>query len=1151
MGQREDPDRNRKAEVQRLRRRVSRLKGRLSGPKRHRGDREEFRALCDLASDFVFRGVLEPDGTASLEWIRGDSTTQWGFRAEDITGPGGWKKVIHSDDRAAARRLMEAVRSGGKAEDHLRAVTKGGEMRWLDVSMSPLRHGGQEGAKAVLGTVTDITDSRPTEEALRRSEAKYREIAETVEELIYRADPQTLEPLFVNGAVEKFYGYTVEVWLNSPGLWKEHIHPEDRERVEDALREARENKTPGRLEYRITRRDGAVRWVEDRFTWEKDRYGQVVAMDGVMYDLTERKTAQEKLQRNEERFRRLFEAVPEQILVHDEEGTILFANEVAARRLERPVEGLVGKDLSEIVSAENVSPIRDHVAEAQAEGRTSFETTYVTATGTRIEAVVSEARIQFEGQAAVLSVARDVTRQRNMQETLRASERRYRTLAENTPDIHYSMCADGTLTYIGPQVERYGYRPDDFLGQNVLDVIVSEDKQTVKDELAQTLRTGRTSPSTFRVRDARGEVHWFEERSSLTRDDSGEITGLSGVLRDITERKRAEESLRESEQRFRHIFKQAAVGIAQVAPNGVIRQVNEAFCRMVGYPEDELTGMTFQDITHPDDLEADIDHVQRLLEGDISRYSMEKRYLAKSGDIVWAILCVGLVRDEDGEPDYFVSVVQQITERKRAQKALQESEQRYRAITEKSHDGIFIYRGDRFLYVNDTLCRIMGYSKEELYDAYVWDMVHPDDRDRLKEIGRKRARGKEVPDTYEARALTESGQVLHLEFAVTPIVYDGEYAALGSVRDITDRREAERQIRESEQMFRSLAEESPNMVFINEAEGFAYVNKRCEEILGYTREELRSRDFDWLTLVAAEDRDRVASKFEQHMNGNEVEPYGCALVTRDGERIDVLVSTCLIQHSGREAVLGIVTDISELKRTQRELESHREELRVLAKKRCMAEERERRRIAGGLHDDVSQLLTSCHIRLEKAKESHASGELAETLEEVLEDLESAVEKTQSLTFELSSPLLHELGLAEAVEELAEKTLEGHGIICDFHYAGQPLSLSEEMSVTLFRATQELLMNVIKHADARSVTVSLSRQEGHVHLSVKDDGDGFDTDMLQPRPTRSGGFGLFGIMERLEHLGGSVEVTSESGNGTTVTLIGPLKRNGEVDEGGNR
>ena len=160
---------------------------------------------------------------------------------------------------------------------------------------------------------------------------------------------------------------------------------------------------------------------------------------------------------------------------------------------------------------------------------------------------------------------------------------------------------------------------------------------------------------------------------SPIRNHAGQIVGVSTIASDITERKRVEAILHESEDRFRATFEQAAVGIAHVGLDGRFLRVNRKLCDILGYTPAELMGISFQEITAPADLDADLDNVRKMLANAITTYGMEKRYIRKDGSLIWANLTVSLTRDANGQPKYFISVVEEISHRKRTEEALQHS----------------------------------------------------------------------------------------------------------------------------------------------------------------------------------------------------------------------------------------------------------------------------------------------------------------------------------------------------------------------------------------------------------------------------------------------------------------------------------------------
>ena len=254
-----------------------------------------------------------------------------------------------------------------------------------------------------------------------------------------------------------------------------------------------------------------------------------------------------------------------------------------------------------------------------------------------------------------------------------------RTLAEHTSSVFYDydIRADAGRWY-GDTESMFGYPRArlDSLGSAAWEVLTHpEDRAMTREVYERACREGGPFTVEYRFRHASDEYIFLEENAAVTLDESGVAVRSLGNIRDITARRQALTALAEIEERFRATFEQAAVGIHHVSPDGRYLRINRRFCDMVGYARNELEAKHFKDITHPDDLEPDLDNVQRLLDGISSTYAMEKRYIRKDGSILWVNLTVSLVRDPHGEPDYFVSIIEDITDRVRAEAALQNHRQ--------------------------------------------------------------------------------------------------------------------------------------------------------------------------------------------------------------------------------------------------------------------------------------------------------------------------------------------------------------------------------------------------------------------------------------------------------------------------------------------
>jgi len=255
----------------------------------------------------------------------------------------------------------------------------------------------------------------------------------------------------------------------------------------------------------------------------------------------------------------------------------------------------------------------------------------------------------------------------------------------------------------------------------------------------------------------------------------------------------------------------------------------------------------------------------------------------------------------------------------------EEALKRAQFSVDKSIDAVYWIGPDaRFIYVNEAACKALGYSREELLNSTVHDIdpnfppeVWPAHWEEIKRKG---------SFIIESNHRKKDGRIFPVEIAINYFKIDGEEYNCAFARDITERKKTEEALRESEEKFRNLSEQSPNMIFINKQGGIVYANRRCVEIMGYSRKELYSDDFDFRKLIAPEYTDAVNENLAKQMKGEEIEPFEYVIVTRDGRRIDAIISTKLIKYEGETSILGIVTDITERKKTEEALQKNKRDL---------------------------------------------------------------------------------------------------------------------------------------------------------------------------------------------------------------------------------
>lgn len=376
-------------------------------------------------------------------------------------------------------------------------------------------------------------------------------------------------------------------------------------------------------------------------------------------------------------------------------------------------------------------------------------------------------------------------------------------VVDSSFDAIISKRLDGTITSWNAAAESlFGYSSADIIGQPMRRLI-PEDRQAEEDAILARVAAGKDVKPFETVRVHKdGRLVDVSITVSPIRTAGGRITGASTIARDIGEHKRAEAALREGEERFRLIFEGAEVGIAQVAPDGSWLRANSRLCEITGYPAEELQAKTFQEITHPDDLAADLAQVSRMLNGEIENYGLDKRYIRKDGSIAWVRLRVGASRKAGGKLAYFIAAVLDISDQVRAETALRESEERLRLANEAAGIGTVTVdlEASRASW-SPELAQILGFrgvQAASIEDALT--RVHKEDLPRVREVFTEAIAGENagylktefrfVRPGGEVRWMSCTGRVQFREEGSRCV----PYRIAGACLDITERKRQEEQL---------------------------------------------------------------------------------------------------------------------------------------------------------------------------------------------------------------------------------------------------------------------------------------------------------------------------------------------------------------------
>jgi two-component system, cell cycle sensor histidine kinase and response regulator CckA len=730
----------------------------------------------------------------------------------------------------------------------------------------------------------------------------------------WAAAPGYAEILYVSPSAERLYGVRASDIYRNPRLWPVPGRPDDDSQDPET--------TPADgdrcLERRIARPDGSEIWVRERTVAVADEQGGVSCIIGFSEDITERKERETDLLESERRYRALVETSTDGIAVVQNDR-IVFLNDLLVTRTGFSREELLNAPMRQFIHPDDVATVvvryMSRIKAEASEG--SLEFRVLTKDKEVIYTEINVAVTQWGGEPALLCLFRDITDRKADQAALRESEERYRELVENIDDIIYIMDGNGKCLFANHALLKFaGMDGGKVSTTNFIDLLAPESGEQIKEIYKRQLSGEDVGAFEMNFKVKNGEFVTVETRERLIWKD-GRVVEVHGIGRDITERKRTERALRESEERYRKLVEVSPDAIV-VHRGGRILFANSATARLIGaaLPED-LSGKDIRDFMHPDSVSGIVGRIQTSLKKGIQAPMVEERFVRIDGTTIDGEV-VAIPLTYEGEPAMLV-IIRDITERREARQALIAREQELNNIFEFTGTAMLIVEEDMTISkCNHEFEQLIGYTKQEIEGAMSWTgFVHPDDLGRMVEFYKARRLGNsEAPAQYESRAIDRNGIVKHIHLTVGFIPETGQTVA--AVLDITSRKRSENALRESEEKLRNLFDSSKDVIFLSTITGWFYdINHAGEDFFGYTRDELLRMDTQ--DIYKNENDRQILHEAIESLGF--VKDWEVTFKKKDGTFVDSLITATLRRDREGNVIgyQGLIKDISDRKRLEEQL----------------------------------------------------------------------------------------------------------------------------------------------------------------------------------------------------------------------------------------
>ncbi len=520
-------------------------------------------------------------------------------------------------------------------------------------------------------------------------------------------------------------------------------------------------------------------------------------------EATRRDRAEEALRANEADYRLLFSAQVDAILIVDAKTRqIVDANDAAVALYQYSHDEFLQLKATELSAEPEKSTAHiDRVAsgEPAVASPGPVERLHKKKDGTVFPVEISSGVYMLQDRRMVCAIVRDMTEHKRAEETIRESQARYKQLWDDAPVAYHTIDARGLILHVNQtEADMLGYTKAEMVGKPIFDFVLPEQRKDAEARFRRKLAAKPMPKDVDRIYLRKdGSKIYVSVDDVLEYDREGKVMGVRTTMVDVSERKRAEEALRESEERFRDIAYSMADWVWEVDKNGVYTYCSKRVEDILKYSPEEILGKTPFELMPQDEANRMREMFSRLVQNKEPIRDLENWNVTKNGEMVCLLTSGVPILDASGKTKGYRGVDKDITKRKRAEDALQQSEKKYSNLVKNSLTGIYIDQDEKIVFANNRFAEIYGYAMEQLIGMETWRLVHPEDRPLTSRTRARRLKGESVPSEYLARGMTKAGETIWIVRRNVLIEYEGRPAILGNIVDISQQKRAEEELRKT------------------------------------------------------------------------------------------------------------------------------------------------------------------------------------------------------------------------------------------------------------------------------------------------------------------------------------------------------------------